>query len=184
VLEPIFETDFQPCSYGFRPKTCGQDAIAEIHVLTNRSYEWVWEADIEACFDEISHPALLQRVRDRTGDKRILSLLRAFLKAGILSEEVPTVSPSLVHRKVASPRATGARTAPTTIRIQRRSSRRSSTRPTSTSVALSSSGSSGPGSSRRPTLPTPSVSFANCRCRQPCPGPAWINKPQEITPAE
>ena len=87
VLEPIFEADFQPCSYGFRPKRRAQDAIAEIHFLASRSYAWVCEADIEACFDEISHSALLQRVRGRIGDKRILSLLKAFLKAGILSEE-------------------------------------------------------------------------------------------------
>jgi RNA-directed DNA polymerase len=87
VLEPIFEADFQPCSYGFRPKRRAQDAIAEIHFLASRSYAWVCEADIEACFDEISHSALLQRVRGRIGDKRIVSLLKAFLKAGILSEE-------------------------------------------------------------------------------------------------
>ena len=55
VLEPIFEADFQPCSYGFRPKRRAQDAIAEIHQFTSRSYEWVLEGDIEACFDKIDH---------------------------------------------------------------------------------------------------------------------------------
>ena len=61
VLEPIFEADFKPCSYGFRPRRRAQDAIAEIHYLAspNRNYEWVFEADIEACFDEIDHTALL-----------------------------------------------------------------------------------------------------------------------------
>ena len=54
VLEPIFEADFQPCSYGFRPKRRAHDAIAEIHHFTSRSYEWVLEGDITACFDEIS----------------------------------------------------------------------------------------------------------------------------------
>ena len=53
VLEPIFEADFKPCSYGFRPKRRAQDAIAEIHMFTTRSYEWVLEGDIKACFDEI-----------------------------------------------------------------------------------------------------------------------------------
>lgn len=86
VLEPIFEAGFQPCSYGFRPNRRAQDAIEEIHHLGTNSYEWVLEADIEACFDEISHSALLQRVRGRIGDNRVLSLLKAFLKAGILSE--------------------------------------------------------------------------------------------------
>jgi RNA-directed DNA polymerase len=87
VLEPIFEADFKPCSYGFRPKRRAQDAIAEIHFLCSRSYEWVLEGDISACFDEISHCALLARVRDRIGDGRVLALVKAFLKAGILSED-------------------------------------------------------------------------------------------------
>ena len=89
VLEPIFEADFLPCSYGFRPKRRAQDAIAEIHYLAsgNRNYEWVFEADITACFDEIDHAALCARLRRRVKDKRILSLVGAFLRAGILSEE-------------------------------------------------------------------------------------------------
>jgi RNA-directed DNA polymerase len=62
VLEPIFEADFQPSSYGFRPGRRAQDAIAEIHHLTSRSYEWVLEGDITACFDEISHSALLASI--------------------------------------------------------------------------------------------------------------------------
>jgi RNA-directed DNA polymerase len=86
VLEPIFEADFQPCSYGFRPGRRAQDAIVEIHQLTSRSYEWIVEADIEACFDRIDHTALINRVRRRVGDKRVLSLVKAFLKAGIMSE--------------------------------------------------------------------------------------------------
>lgn len=86
VLEPIFEADFQPCSYGFRPKRRAQDAIAEIHFFTSRKYEWIVEADIEACFDRIDHTALMGRVRQRIDDKRILSLVKAFLKAGLLTE--------------------------------------------------------------------------------------------------
>jgi RNA-directed DNA polymerase len=89
VLEPIFEADFYPCSYGFRPKRRAQDAIAEIHFLgtPTRNYEWVFEADIKACFDEIDHTALMGRVRDRIADKRVLGLVKAFLRAGILTEE-------------------------------------------------------------------------------------------------
>jgi RNA-directed DNA polymerase len=86
VLEPIFEADFKPCSYGFRPKRRAQDAIAEIRLLASNSYEWVLEGDIEACFDEISHSGLLDRMRYRVGDKRVLGLVKAFLKAGILTE--------------------------------------------------------------------------------------------------
>ena len=89
VLEPIFEADFDPSSYGFRPRRRAQDAIAEIHYYTtgNRRYEWVFEADITACFDEIDHNALMQRVRRRVGDKRVVGLVRGFLKAGVLSED-------------------------------------------------------------------------------------------------
>jgi len=89
VLEPVFEADFKPCSYGFRPRRRAQDAIAEIHYLGTpaRNYEWVFEADITACFDEISHSALQERMRRRVGDKRILGLVKAFLQAGILSED-------------------------------------------------------------------------------------------------
>ena len=89
VLEPIFEADFQPCSYGFLPKRRAQDAIAEIHYLASptRNYEWVFEADIEACFDQIDHTALMDRMRDRVGDKPVLALVKAFLRAGVLSED-------------------------------------------------------------------------------------------------
>ncbi|BCJ70430.1 hypothetical protein GCM10009779_34210 [Polymorphospora rubra] len=89
VIEPIFEADFLPCSYGFRPKRRAQDAIAEIHYLASptRNYEWVFEADIKACFDEIDHTALMGRVRLRIGDRRVLGWVRAFLRAGILTED-------------------------------------------------------------------------------------------------
>jgi hypothetical protein len=63
VLEPIFEADFLPVSYGFRPRRRAHDAIAEIQRYGTKGYRWVLDADIEACFDSISHPALLDRVR-------------------------------------------------------------------------------------------------------------------------
>jgi RNA-directed DNA polymerase len=87
VLEPIFEADFLPCSYGFRPGHRVHDAVAEVRHFTSHSYEWIVEGDIRACFDEISHPALLDRVRHRIGDKRVVALVKAFLKAGILTED-------------------------------------------------------------------------------------------------
>ncbi|AZS75590.1 group II intron reverse transcriptase/maturase [Streptomyces lydicus] len=86
VLEPIFEADFKPVSYGFRPRRRAQDAIAEIHYFGTRGYRWVLDADIEACFDSIDHTALMDRVRHRVKDKRVLMLIKAFLKAGILTE--------------------------------------------------------------------------------------------------
>ncbi len=89
VLEPIFEADFKPCSHGFRPGRRAHDAIAEARHFAAHGYRWVVEGDIEACFDSIDHPALMDRVRDRIGDKRVLGLVKAFFKAGILSEEGP-----------------------------------------------------------------------------------------------
>jgi RNA-directed DNA polymerase len=86
VLEPIFEADFQPVSYGFRPMRRAQDAIAEIHQFGTHAYRWVLDADIEACFDSISHSAAVERVRRRVKDKRVLGLVKAFLKAGVLTE--------------------------------------------------------------------------------------------------
>lgn len=89
VLEPIFEADFRPCSYGFRPKRRAHDAVAEIRYLATRPrcYDWVVEGDIKACFDEIDHTAMLERVRRRIGDKHVLALVKAFVKAGILTED-------------------------------------------------------------------------------------------------
>ena len=86
VLEPVFEADFEPASYGFRPKRRAQDAIAEIHFYGTRGYRWVLDADIEAAFDNVSHAAVMDRVRARVKDKRVLALVKAFLKAGVLTE--------------------------------------------------------------------------------------------------
>ena len=106
VLEPIFEADFQSVSYGFRPNRRAQDAIAEIHHFTTKSYEWVLEADIEACFDNIDHAALMDRVRARVADKRVLALVKSFLKAGVMTttgtrEATPSPAP---RRAGSSPR--------------------------------------------------------------------------------
>jgi RNA-directed DNA polymerase len=89
VLEPIFEADFQPFSYGFRPNRRAHDAIAEIHHLASgrRDYHWILEADIRACFDEIDHGALMSRLRRRISDKRVCALVKAFLKAGVMTAD-------------------------------------------------------------------------------------------------
>jgi RNA-directed DNA polymerase len=86
VLEPIFEAGFQPVSYGFRPERRAHDAIAEMHQFATNGYRWVLDADIEACFDRIDHVALMDRVRARVKDNRVCGLVKAFLKAGILTE--------------------------------------------------------------------------------------------------
>lgn len=92
VLEPIFEADFYPCSFGFRPGRCTMDAIAQIaqYLVPNKKgpspYKFVIEGDIKACFDTIDHHLLMNRVRRRIADLRVLRLVRAFLKAGVMSE--------------------------------------------------------------------------------------------------
>src|SRR4051794_8926767 len=85
-------------SYGFRPNRRAHDAIAEIQLFGTHGYRWVLDADIEACFDRISHTALLDRVRARVKDKRVVALVKAFLKAGLLTElgerqDTPTGTP-------------------------------------------------------------------------------------------
>jgi len=87
VLEPILETDFSSSSYGFRPERRAQDAIEDVRHHAHNGYEWVFEGDIASCFDEISHTALMDRLRKRVGDKRVLALTKAFLKVGVLSED-------------------------------------------------------------------------------------------------
>jgi len=86
VLEPIFEADFYPSSYGYRPGRRAQDAIAEIHHFTSRpsSYEWVIEGDIKACFDTIDHQRLMSLIEQRVTDRKVLRLVRAFLRAGVI----------------------------------------------------------------------------------------------------
>jgi hypothetical protein len=88
VLEPIFEVDFYASSYRYRPGRRAQDAIAEIVHFANppSSYEWVIEADVEACFDRLDHHVIMTEVGRRIGDRRILALVRAFLRAGVLTE--------------------------------------------------------------------------------------------------
>jgi RNA-directed DNA polymerase len=88
VLEPIFEADFCPTSYGFRPGRRAQDAIEQVRFFIHapRSYEWVIEGDVEDCFGQIHHGLLMEQVRCRVTDKRVLRLIRLFLGAGVMSE--------------------------------------------------------------------------------------------------
>lgn len=84
VLEPIFERDFAEHSYGFRPGRGCKDALRRVDALLQAGYTHVVDADWQSYFDTIPHGRLLERIREKVADGRVLHLLEAFLKAGIL----------------------------------------------------------------------------------------------------
>jgi len=84
VLEPIFEREFLPSSYGFRPGRGCKDALREVQRQVDAGATWVVDADIKSYFDTIPHAALLAEVRTRVADGRVLELLEAYLTQGVM----------------------------------------------------------------------------------------------------
>jgi group II intron reverse transcriptase/maturase len=92
VIEPIFEADFLPCSFGFRPKRGQHDAL---QVLINEAWggrRWVVESDVANCFEAIPHSQLMSAIEERIVDRHVLKLLRAMLRAGVMEDQAVTRS--------------------------------------------------------------------------------------------
>ncbi len=86
VLEPVFEADFLPVSFGFRPKRSAHDALQVLIDECWRGRRWVVETDIASCFSAIPHEKLMQAVEERICDQAVLKLLRVMLRAGVMED--------------------------------------------------------------------------------------------------
>jgi group II intron reverse transcriptase/maturase len=93
VLEPVFEADMLPCSFGFRPRRSAHDALQVLIEESARGRRWVVETDIANCFSAIPHQELMQAVEERVCDQAVLKLLRVMLRAGVMEQ-------GLVRREV------------------------------------------------------------------------------------
>ncbi len=84
VLTPIFEPQFSEASFGFRPGRRAHDAVKKARQYVEEGYEWAVDLDIEKYFDRVNHHILMARVARKVTDKRVLTLIRRYLTAGVM----------------------------------------------------------------------------------------------------
>jgi RNA-directed DNA polymerase len=116
VIEPIFEADFLPCSFGFRPRRAQHDAL---QVLVDEAWDgrrWVAESDVSDCFGAIPHSGLMSAIEERISDRNLLKLLRAMLRSGVMED-------GALRRDVTGTPQGGVMTAPTQVRTSSSSGR-------------------------------------------------------------
>jgi len=89
VVEPLWEPEFLPCSFGFRPGFSIEQAVAHVHGLRRKGLRWVVDGDIATCFDSLDHDLLMSRLKHKIGDGRLLALMQAWMDAGVMQAGPP-----------------------------------------------------------------------------------------------
>ena len=92
AIEPVFEADFRECSYGFRPKRSAKQALEVVRKACNNKGYYVVDADIEKFFDNVNQDKLMILIEQRISDRRILKLIRQWMRSGILYGNILTIS--------------------------------------------------------------------------------------------
>ena len=92
AIEPVFEADFKGCSYGFRPKRSAKQALEVVRKACNNKGYYVVDADIEKFFDNVNQDKLMTLIEFRISDRRILKLIRQWLKSGVLYGNILEIS--------------------------------------------------------------------------------------------
>ena len=92
TIEPVFEADFKGCSYGFRPKRSAKQALEVVRRACNNKGYYVVDADIEKFFDNVNQDKLMTLIEMRISDRRILKLIRQWLKSGVLYGNILEIS--------------------------------------------------------------------------------------------
>ena len=103
IVEPIFEADFLPCSYGFRPGRSAHDALTEVRSLINNGFRTVYDADLKGYFDSIPHDKLMACVRMRIVDRSVLSLIRIWLQAPVVEHDKQTGKRTVTRSGMGTP---------------------------------------------------------------------------------